>query len=473
MADQARQHQRSATAQDAHAAELFKQGVIEYGNANNDSALELLRKVFAIDKSFPGTYYYAGIIRFKNGQKKLAKINFTKAEGYTDDERMDLYCTGVMFAEEGDCEQSIQRLHEYLEKSKSLDHKRDAERYLRKCKDPLASDKKSASKRSDSLTKKEHKEDNIPEAHEPAVFEVRIDSLLGMVMVDTTTDSGRRLGAGIRSFTSGNYDNAVREFRKVLGANPHGEYAAQALYNTGICYFKINLMKEAVNQFQQILDRFPSSPLAQSALFLKALANYEQKEPAVAEELFRDFLKKQKKHVWEGLAYEKLGDTYIELGQPKKAIDAYSLALSKAVTPLDKTQLWFKKGRTYDDLGNDKRSRIAYDSTIAIGEKNGIKGKTPDALYRIADGLYKSKEFESAQTFYEKATSKYPDFIETPWGLFQEGNIKRSEKKYGDAIALYRDLVKRFPDDYWAKQASWRIDDASWEKEYRSPKEGK
>jgi len=38
------------------------------------------------------------------------------------------------------------------------------------------------------------------------------------------------------------------------------------------------------------------------------------------------------------------------------------------------------------------------------------------------------------------------------------GNIYKNVKNYPKAIETYKELAKNFPDDYWAKQARWKLE---------------
>jgi TolA-binding protein len=94
--------------------------------------------------------------------------------------------------------------------------------------------------------------------------------------------------------------------------------------------------------------------------------------------------------------------------------------------------------------------------------------RVPDAYYRIADEIYKQKDYKGALEYYTKVTRKYSAFQETPWGLFQIGTIYKNLKDYQKAIDVFKDLIQRFPDDYWAKQAKAKMEDTIWENEYQS-----
>ena len=92
----------------------------------------------------------------------------------------------------------------------------------------------------------------------------------------------------------------------------------------------------------------------------------------------------------------------------------------------------------------------------------------PDSYYQIADCYYKKKDFSKALDFYKKASQKYFTHPDTPWGLFQIASIYKNTRKYDKAIKTFNKLINEYPDDYWARQAEWKLEDAIWEYEYRA-----
>jgi tetratricopeptide (TPR) repeat protein len=444
------------------AAELFKKAIVNYHRNFLDTALSQLRRVIALQPGFPGAYYYAGLIRYRMGQHRLAKINFAKSGDYPDSTYLSLLCLGDIYGRENDNARAIRLLSHFCTMTESEPARKEAKRLLEKYRARHGA----AAKRPDSSVVKTEPVDLG--AFERPVVQVRIDPFIAMVTVDTTTEPGKRLLGGIREYLADKFDNAVREFKKTLAAYPTGQTAAQCLYNTGICYYKLRLFGDAENQFQQIIDRFPKNSLSAQALFLKGLTYAERKESAEAEKIFREFLQSYRTHQWCGKAWERLGDAYMDLEQPKKAIDAYGQAVPSVKTTPEALDVLFKTGDAYLAIGNPARAFACFDSVIDKGERAGIDERVPDSYYRIADEKYKAKEHPDALTYYAKATRKYPDFAETPWGIFQIGNIHKSAKRYQEAIDTYKGLIQRFPNDYWAKQAQWKLDDAVWGHEYQS-----
>jgi tetratricopeptide (TPR) repeat protein len=461
------------------ADQQFKEAVKLYESGKYNEALEKLKQVRSIVPSFTGVYYYAGLIRRETGQNKMAKINFLKGVEYPSEGYNGYLHIGKILAEEQNYNEAIKYMSLFVDKAPSTTEKkigRDLIASYRKKKSPGVSvvnapgdDNAKAMDASESADENDPVAGRIiPQEKYITPIEIQIDSLLSMMTVDTLTDAGQKLLGGIREFLNGNYDQSIKEFRRILASNPSGTVALNSIYNTGICYYKLHLFKDAENQFQQIIDKFPDHPAAAQSLFLKACTYLERRDNSVAETLLRKFLQANKNHRWAGYAYERLGDAYLEMGQEKKAIDAYVQAVAKINIAADQVRIYFKTGNIYVKLENPSRAIEAFKQAIAIGEKQSVYTRVPDAYYRIADELYKQKEYKNALEYYTKVTRKYPDFQETPWGLFQIGTIFKNLKDYQKAIDLFKDLIKRFPDDYWAKQAKSKMEDTIWENEYQS-----
>lgn len=447
--------------------EQFTRAVELYNNGKFDEALQGMRKVIALQPGHAGAYYYAGLIRYRNKQYSHAAINLAKGISYPALGNNAHFYLGKIYGEEKKYAKAIDHLLKYIAATSYEPGKKEAQELIDSYRrlggsavlDAVAPTFSTASPGvTDTATPRE----------QYLTLEVRIDSLLAMMTVDTLTDAGRKLLAGIRAFTAGRYDDAIIEFRKVLAENPSGTVAAHCLYNTGICYLKLRLFKEAENQFQQVLDRYSRQEVASRSLFFKGVANLERSESVAAEKIFRRFIREHGDHEWVGNCWEKLGDAYVDLEQQKRAVDAYSQAVASSSRPYDKVAVLFKQGKAFLEIGNGTRAIECFERAIDIGEKGGVFIRVPDSYYRIADELYKSKDYKRALEYYTKVTRKYPAFQETPWGLFQIGGIYKNLKRHKEAIDCFKELIRRFPDDYWARQAQWKMEDAVWEHEYRA-----
>jgi len=456
---------------DSRAEEAMKKVLSLHEQGKNDEMLVAVREVLAIQPNHPGAYYYGGLGRMKKGELDKAKINFYKAISHPVYGGAAYYYLGVILGQEGNKTEAVKYLKAALStKSTDFDRK-EAARLIelyggQKVPDSIVVVPQTAQAATAKPDSAESVAAVMPEKYAP--IEIRVDSMLSMMTVDTLTDAGQKLLKAIRAFAGGRYDDALREFKKVLTENPNGPVAAQCLYNAGICYYRLRLYRDAENQLQLFLDRFPTHKFAPRAAFFKACTYQERSDYAVSEKLFRKFIQDNRSHEWVGRAYERLGDSYADLEQPKKAIDAYTQALAgNAPTPTDRVIINYKLGNSCAMFGDNSRAINYFAAAIDLGEKNGVYVRVPDSYYKVADLNFKQKDFSTALDYYKKVTRKYPAFQETPWGLFQIAGIQRNMKLYREAVETYKDLMQRYPDDYWAKQAQWKLEDTVWEHEYR------
>jgi len=457
----------AAVAGSPEAERLFTQSIQLYDEKKYDEALAMIKKVLTAQPGHAGAYYYAGLIRRRNGQNDMARFNFEKALEYPELGYNAHFYLGKILGEGADYAGAVKHLEAYAAKSSYEPGINEAKLLIRKYSD-LAEQSVAAGRRQLSLDLEQEMGQAAAIEEQKPPLEIRIDSLLYMAVSDTLSDAGQKMLAGVHAFKAGAFDNAIVAFKKVLIENPSGTTASQCIYNMGVCYFKMRLFKEAENQFQQIIERYPRSEWAPRAYFLKAVCYGERKETAVAEKLFREFIGANRGHEWIGNAYEKLGDAFMDLEQPGKAVDAYDAAVKQGRRVTDRVFAGFKLGTAYFEIANFTRGVEAFREVIALGEKNGVSVRVPDSYYKVADYHYRQKNYTDALDFYTIVTRKYGGFQETPWGLFQIGNIHRNLKDYRKAIDTYQELMKRFPDDYWAKQARWKMEDTVWEHEYRA-----
>ena len=457
----------------------FRMGVSAYSSAINsgnskmfDKAISHLRNALKLQPGHSGAYYYAGLIRRRLGQRDMAKVNFEKATGYPELGYNAHFYLGKIYGEEKQYKKAIKHLEQYLPLTDYAPGKREAEALIKKYRAayklanqdtiPVVDMKKL------SQNEMNREMSSIPEKEEFAPLEIRIDSLLTLSLVDTLTNPGQAMLEGVRSFEDKKMDESIENFKKVLLKYPKGDVAARSLYDIGVCYMKLKNFPKASDKFQQIISKYSGHSLVSNALFLKALALAEMKEDKSAEKLFERFISKYKKHKWIGKAYEQLGDILVDIMQDKRAAEAYKEAAANKKSDIDGVYANYKLGTVYLRLKNIPRALSAFYAAIEIGNKNSIYERVPDSYYKIADTYYKQKNYTKALKEYTTVTRKFKDYQDTPWGLFQIGSIYKNLKKYDLAIKSFNLLIKKYPNDYWARQAKWKLDDTVWEHEYRA-----
>ncbi len=470
VSGQRRAHRVAETEPDA-----FKQAVTAYKNGNYEQALQHIHTCLKANPGHAGAYYYAGLIRRRWNQNKMARVNFEKSLSYPQLGYNAHFYLGKIYGEEKEYQKAISHLEEYIRKTDYIAGRQEAKKLIRRY--------HAHTRRPDTgiteidienIGKQalQREVEKIPHPREYNSIEVRIDSLLTLSLLDTFTAAGHDMLEGIRLYKKGLYEKAIEVFKKLQIDYSHDDVAATCIYNIGICNLKLGLYDNAASRFQHLLNRFPSHRLKDKASFFKAYAYLQKGDNELAQKLFREFIRVNSSHDWKGKAYEKLGDAYSRLSSNDKAIDAYEKAFSHAKSPRDKVYAAYNLGSEYAKIDNSQRMVKYLEKAIEAGTSHGLYERVPDSYYTLADYHYRAGKHDKALDYYKTVTRQYPNFHETPWALFQMANIYKHKENYEKALETYKLLQDKYPEDYWAKEAKWKIKDTIWENEYQAILQG-
>ena len=465
----------ASTQRQGGAEDLLKKAVALYEQGKYEAALPYVKKSLALYPRDPEAFFYGGLLRYKMGNYSLAKVNFSKSFAYPSASVDAHFYLGKIFGVEKYYRGAVEELTAYVAKAPDSDQRKEAvtllTEYKKRINDTTAiapAPPSAAQAQSQPSVPPVPERVSAPPESAYTVSEMRIDSLLTMQVVDTLTNPGQAMLQAVREFKAGKFDDAIKAFKKIMVAYPASAVAAPCMYNIGVCYVKLRLFPNADNQFDNIRNRFPSHPLSAQALFLKSLSLYERGDMSHCERLLREFIQKYRSNAWTGKAWEKLGDVYVELKDLTKAMDAYRLAAAQSKEASDQLYANFKLANAAFDAGNPERAVAVLKKLIETGESRKIFVRVPDAYFKLADYAYQRKDYKNALEYYLRVVRKFPGYQETPWGLFQVGNAFKNLKNYPKAIDAYKELMADHPDDYWSKQARWKMDDAVWENEYKT-----
>jgi tol-pal system protein YbgF len=97
----------------------------------------------------------------------------------------------------------------------------------------------------------------------PAITEVTVPAPAG------TEDPMQMYQAAYRDYQRGNYDLSIAGFRDFITRNPNSDLAGNAAYWIGECLFSQKKYREAIEQFDTVVTRYPQSGKVAAALLKK------------------------------------------------------------------------------------------------------------------------------------------------------------------------------------------------------------
>ncbi len=216
-----------------------------------------------------------------------------------------------------------------------------------------------------------------------------------------------------------------------LRQKPTGEdYYSQAQLN-----FATKEYKAAIENYQQVIDKYPFSPYAEDAEMKIGLAYYQQKDYAEAIGALDDF---QRMHptsknlelvtYYIGLSY------YDQIGREDQDQGKTEAALKR----FQELEQRFPEG-DFAELAHDKvlvcREMLARNQMI------------------VGNYYYKRANFRAAESRFAELLQKYPETPVAPDALFELGISLEKEGKRYSAAQAFAAVKKHFPDSIYAKRA--------------------
>jgi len=257
------------------------------------------------------------------------------------------------------------------------------------------------------------------------------------------------------------YDQARREFRKLLKAYPKSAEAAESQYYLGVADEAEGKLYEAYQNYQKVIDKYPFSERIQEIiekeykLAEKFMAGEKRKafgvvlpveNPAI--EILGKVVENSSYGPLAASAQYKLGLVLKGLSRYYEAEEEFSKVVSRypssewaaaAKFQIASCRSSLSKGADYDQgaaqEAKEKFEEFAREHPDAIlsleAEKNirGIKEKEAESSYNIARFYEKQKAFDSAKIYYNDIIDNYQDTVWASQAVARLQIIERENEK--------------------------------------------
>ncbi|MCZ6675879.1 MAG: tetratricopeptide repeat protein [Candidatus Poribacteria bacterium] len=224
----------------------------------------------------------------------------------------------------------------------------------------------------------------------PAAAVTHYQSIMGSLSRDNRSLAEIKLADLLRS--EGRFAEAATEYENVVLGNPTGEYADDAQYLVGLCYYKAAsddpaLLERSVAAFQKAIDDYPDSPNAVESYYGLTLA-YRDLAQGGAQEMWPKILETA------DLAYEKHSSTDDE--KIKKTLGHIDLVKATAIE---------KQG-----LESPEQMAELVASLRRIAENTGApEDSRSRAQLKIGHVYYGAGEHEKAIAEYQAFVQMFPN----------------------------------------------------------------
>jgi len=245
------------------------------------------------------------------------------------------------------------------------------------------------------------------------------EKLFGRVFKDFPA-SPFRLKAGFRRadlfMEAGLKDAAIDLYKTVLNEKPPDDIASASLYFLGVAYAAREMPREAVETFQEVTRRFPTSP-------------------------------------FNGFAQLKLGELYgLEArtggadaeAKLKKAIEHYEAVAAKPDSPRVGAEALFQIAEIHFGRGAYEQSAAAYRRLL---DQYPDDTRSSEAVLQAAWAAHHAGLYAEALGRAEAKLKSLDGAARSEW-LYLKANCERQLMKFDEAIRTYTQLVDQFNDSF-------------------------
>lgn len=233
---------------------------------------------------------------------------------------------------------------------------------------------------------------------------------------------------GDRAFNQRNYREAIAKYAEAIILVPN---FAPVRFWKGYAHYYLKEYDQALAEFDQALAKGFNKPL--DVLRLRWFIYFEQKNYDAA---LADALEVVRLEPNVGSNYFSVGTIHQAKQQWAEALNYYKQGIRYKS---DDGDIYYLMAECHANLGDFQNQGFA--ALDALKYKTRYVG---ESYYYVADALYRSKKYDEAIEFYERAINVKPEIYGSYNGL---SDIYRIKNRFNDAIETTRKGIGLFPND--------------------------
>ncbi len=211
-------------------------------------------------------------------------------------------------------------------------------------------------------------------------------------------------------------------YDRFLAVYTNSPRVATALYNRGLVAFQIYLFDEALADFEAVLDRFPDSPIAENAAYMRVCGAFETYANERAAQLAGEFLETRPQSIWVPQIRFRLAEYAFNRGKYGEAEKGF----------------------------------------LGVADGDPRDASAGDALFWAAQAAAAQKQYKRAVEHDSRLVREFPDHSKVVEALFFQAEWLVELGDYADAIALFEEVIRRQPDSFLAFAARGRRGDCQF-----------
>jgi len=288
-----------------------------------------------------------------------------------------------------------------------------------------------------------------------------------------------RVAEGDHALFNGDYEAAQVAYNTALNASSDPAIRAAALLGLGRYHYLTGVYPNALTEFRQIIDEYPSSSQVADAYYFLAETFMQLDRYSEAADADSSYLT-IRPGLLDAFINEKLGDASSAAGDSTAALTAYTTAIQSPRLPTN-FSLELKLAQVYVSLGDYTTAMVMYDDIFARTSSDSIKAQVDYTRGQMYIALGQSEQatntYVDAVINYPKTYYAYLALVELvnagyPIDDLQRGIVDYNSGQYGVALEAfnrfltfsdassssalyYKGLILRQQEDYLSAIAMW------------------
>ena len=293
---------------------------------------------------------------------------------------------------------------------------------------------------------------------------------------------------GLAEMARGNYSVAAERFTELLEHYPKGPFARQASLLLAQCYHHDNAIHKAIRQYRSVLAQTGSRYISEAMLALGTLLR-EQGKPGEAGSILDELLDKFPQSPLRSQAQSQRGRAWFDQGEFDRAAAMFRQVASHEGELGAEAAYWtakcdLRKGDFTEAARrlsaaieafpeSDLLAEMLYDRAIAlvrgatyddaIKALRTFRARFPehmlaaDALQLLATTEHQRRRYDNSLTYSREFLEQYPSHKLAPAVAFLACENEFLAARYDEAVEDYRRFLTRYPDDPQLTKANFRL----------------
>lgn len=238
------------------------------------------------------------------------------------------------------------------------------------------------------------------------------------------------------------YAEAADAYRAFAGSSPDGAQKARAQYGAAWAEYQQLNYPAALAIANQLERQFLPADMAPGILFLQGACSYQQKDYQNAVSFFRETIANPDAGEYRERAWYQLAWSYYLAGDYIQTEAECRNLLRMGAAPDIAAKLHFLLGQAY---AQQEKYETAAEELMKVELLDPNSEFIEDALYLLADLLYRAELYNRASSQFERYHKKYPNAERAQQALTWAANASFAAKDYPKAVDLANQLMQTYP----------------------------